>query len=503
MPITDISTIKQKLIAISFLSEDRAMAPKMAWTSRFLPSDAFWVQVDRDAAEDDVLKEIFRVIQEQKYEDADISGQIFSLAAFYDVGDEKSPDQAVVFKSIPAKLNIALGVTVLTSLQFGLLGTLPLPNADRLRRNCEDILTADGASRLFLIASKPITRNGGNIWKATALLMDVIRRDTSLNLPNVPYRVGYLKYLEHDEELRTDAIARQEQISIMLTGTAGSFSRSLEEHLCSMAEETQKAFIPKASLQPIHPNLTPTRPLLFGRNVWDMALNDTVAAIQKTGEELVARIRRHFQLTPEDSKERLYSLLQLSQVGCAFDLENELLKARESVQAVRPPLLDGLTGNTATRVIQDYLENCRLYGIYLAKCDRIEAFFSAIPEMKARYEKKRKELENEYNVIQNKLKSLPTWDQFFNTVIGNAMPGSAVMESSFSVARGELSTVWMLLCRQHNDKLKIQQTAPNGIRLYYMDENNGGLVNMDAAELKALHVMLYRLDGDILSQLIR
>lgn len=512
----DISAIHHIMVGVSFLKDEESQVLKQEWDSRFQSNLAFWI----DAAPGDTAQSIaIKLVNAYGNEGFfDLAGQSIVLALFYDLREPVPEEVLSQVKRISAMIHAVTGGHTASTVQYGYLGQVPFVDGGKLRSNIAGV-SANQLNRLTLVAMPPLVREGTSCWKASIVMLDLMRRtpapDTILPLSGAASvdAVGFLRYGEFNQSRLNKLTARKEELDKALGDTGREELRNLLlEDLRCLETAVEREIVFDSTIQPIHPDMNVyahtsaverfTRRARL-RSQYESAVQSTVQAVQDTGKRMEEAIMDKFHLEPEEAAARLMELLHESGAGISLvesirDLTDDLNLKVDRVNVPSgitfPP--NGADYKNDTKTIDLFLRESRRWGIYQGECKRLEQMKAAFADVQKEYLLRKKAMEEELQRVKTELKTIRSREQFVEDAIGNGTR----MQTCFYPIHGEGETGKYILCRESQDAVLLSQRCAH--MAYQINAVNGSLKKIDGAQMKSLHVLYFHPTPSVLENLV-
>jgi len=265
MPVKNITSIEHKLFGLCCLQGAERDRIRSLWDSRFSPKTAFWADAE-DCDCNSIMLKFRDLLTAQGI--TSMAGEKCVVALFLDFSVAMDPARMRDLYQLPRNLQVFLGCSVVTTLQFGHLGTLdrvhnkvPIENALQ-GVNLNGELTI-GFPRLYLVSTPFLGAEVSPHWKSVLLLLDILRRDPHPNdaLPQTPdgnasNDVGFLRYSEFQAGSETELRRRLDELKKQLGGVGEDLlSGAVSTELSRLEEKAKHIFQVDGTFQPQHPDI--------------------------------------------------------------------------------------------------------------------------------------------------------------------------------------------------------------------------------------------------------
>ena len=402
--------------------------------------------------------------------------------------------------------------SVRCQLYFGFVGMAGLDEGEDvalMRQNVKDLLNENHYTQGIYLVGRPAFGGTPEFrWKAVTFMLDMLRRNANTQrIQTVNHNngtVGFLRYGEYNEQRLAELQDKESRLTNWL-GSNGNLglSNELTNRLTGIEEDVRKNFVVDANMQPIHPDMIVSGFLNIMRarrnnnDSFNRGRAHTLAALQGTGDGLVEQIQEFFKSQMGDPRQYLLDIFDRVGAGIGF-VENRAL-----VQSLLAPQLKAVTDTIPPSLayneqgyygeIRDYLAAKLEYGIYKGKkwfYETLLETFKGFSDVKIT--RRRSEMQEELNMVQNNMNHVPTKQAFCDQAIGAGGGLDAQFVAVFG-ASGDL-TMKYLVCRKDEDRSWMENNCFIGQQQelrFYIHETTGGLVSRDAAPIKALQVLLF------------
>lgn len=528
MPLTDISEIKCKIFGISFLPEEENNRVLKQWKANFSSRTAFWVEGSEETPITSVAQEVCTIIQKEGFHRFD--GEKVVLAYFLDFTQAISKERIKEMAALPGLLAHALACKIYVTLQFGFVGKLAFANAAVQRANAMQVVAQNieaektGSRRqLCLVASPTLELEGGHNWKAVALFLDLLRRQTDPTtlLPGTGdfktnNDVGFLSYAEHSETQKVRLEQQKEHLTELLgEGGGANLQQAIAERLAVLERTIDEKYHIDAAAFPQHPSVQVVNTTVFSNNQrrasrgnyepYNVARNAISTALIETANDMEAALIADAKLRNKDARHDLSEMIDQNAVGLGLLEQKKQMLGYLDVQFDKhskpmPPTLQYQQEGLVSEIAK-YLEETLAYIISKCKETYIEALKAAYQDMeKEGFAKRREDYSWKVDQIRQKLAGMCDAKTFYI----DAITGVPSVHADFHPYLPNGSSLLSVIVR--GDAMLNIANSNDGVytktRCFSMNEQICGTPELDDAQMKVLSIMFKDCDEQNLLDLI-
>lgn len=520
----DLSALQSKLIGINCLPTREADCVYALWAGRFHGHCAFWVDAASGMSTGEIFDRIRQAIISQDIKS--MTGVSCVVAVFLDLTCPPEPALVEALTAVPGQLQAMLGCRVSLVYTFAWLGIMAPDDRAALRNRIASLSRANTKSltirrQICLVAQPPLADTSTNHWKAAIICLDLLRRKSSPDdiLPPVGSGganndVGFLRYGEFDDGHLRLLQTRKRELEQALSDSG---DQAFRDALCAAYQKLETDIThtihPDPGAQPLHPGLfvegwLKRKAAKRGiNNEFNQAQRLTQDAILATGKEITDQSLAIAQTMSANAGSLLRQLLDASKVGIA--LESDRIKMEQflepGLQRVDIPTIPALRyqENGYNEEIGEYFRQTLRRSIYLAKCHWAQALLTAYraitdEDLARRATQYRQELD----LVKHELSQTVRESDFYDS----ARRSGNHLESCFSPQAATTlgGTRRHLLCREKETALRLttEYGSPE-LSINLIGGTAAGLKTLDAAPVKALHILSFDCTPDCLLDLIR
>ena len=511
MPVTNISTIHNKMFAICCLEKAERERVKKLWDARFAGDTAFWIEAEPQSNSFGMAQALCEKIQEQGI--YSLNGIPCILTIFLDLRQPVSQEFKDELWKVSRVLTTALQCNIQTVLEFGFVGRQGFGSSDIPRSNAKEIVGKNAEMpgviqhRLCLVGTPALAADGGNSWKAVVVYLDTLRRliNPSDLLPRAGGTanddIGFLRYGEYNKKEYDRLVKRRSELED-LCGQGGKdrLQDLLNRKRESLKSSVEERFQIRGMLQPQNPDMVVPAGFM-GATIkaakkgkyqpFNAAQQATRSAVMLTAQRLRDEILAAYDAEVKAADETLKNLLEEAKVGLKLRMDTAAISFVLSgdVLRVSPPHNPELAYKEEGYVqeINDYLMQAKAYAISEGARkfnEAIEAAYSRISMDELMQELIEKEAE--LVKVQNKVNAMGTAEQFCAKYAFHSNPP----ESDFNpiAATGE-GTKYLIL--RGNTMRAAANASTNGtmIPIYEINELGGGIQVLDDAPVKTIQAV--------------
>lgn len=511
-----INTIHNNIIGVSFLDECQHSIIQELWRNRFQADRSTLVTATSETDARELLTQIANTINEHGH---DLGGLCPILVGYLDLQKEDARQQAEILKRLNANL-AAVGCTPMLTIQFGFVGELPCEDAPALRiRIGEAVAVANGS--LCLVGKYTFEQDIEYNWKATVILLDLMRRSTVptdfLPTPNgivAGNCVGFLRYGEFNQKELDELNDQLARLDRSLSGEGREeLLNSIRAYLREIRQRAEKEFQVNGKQHPFHPDMIVENTLFHNHQrkatrgcyePYNRAAKVTVEAVNSTAGQLVKQMRN--TLIPDEKKAEALMRQYLERVGIGCirgltDLPAAVgVQPDDQVYQYDPLELRYEANKSCGEKIDAHLRRVRDYIRYQCQKEALARFGQTLQKLTPEYEEQVEENEKKRDALRVRFKDMPGMEAFLTGCLDNNV---RLLKRHFNpiVPGIPADTKKVMLYREPEDAPAVQKDWERG-RIYEISRN-GGLVQIDDAKLKCLHIFLAECSEAELRDLIK
>ena len=511
MPVTNNSTIHNKMFAICCLEKAERERVKKLWDARFAGDTAFWIEAEPQSSSFVMAQALCEKIQERGI--YSMNGVPCILTIILDLRQPVSQEFKDELWKVSRVLTTALQCNVQTVLEFGFVGRQGFSSAEVQRNNAKEIVKKNAEMpeviqhRLCLVGTPALAADGGNSWKAVVVHLDTLRRMISPGdlLPRAGGTanddIGFLRYGEYNKKEYDSLVKRRSELED-LCGQGGKdrLQDLLNKKREGLKSNIEERFQIRGMLQPQNPDMvvpdgfmgTTKKAAKKGKHQpFNAARQATRTAVMLTAQRLRDEILAAYDAEVKAADKTLKNLLEEAKVGLKLRMDTAAigLILAGDVLHVNVPHNPDLEYKEEGYVqeINNYLTQAKAYAISegVRKFNaEIEAAYSRISTDAMMQELIEKEAE--LVKVQNKVNAMGTAEQFCSKYAFHSNPP----ESDFNpiAATGE-GTKYLIL--RGNAMRAAANASTNGtiIPIYEINELGGGIQVLDDAPVKTIQAV--------------
>lgn len=510
-----INTIHNNIIGVSFLDECQHSIIQELWQNRFQADRSTLVTATSETNIRELLNQIAKTIQDHGH---NLGGLSPILVGYLDLQKEDARQQAEILEKLNKNL-VAVGCTPMLTIQFGFVGELPCEDASALRTRIGEAVAVANAS-LCLVGKYTFEQDIEYNWKATVILLDLMRRSTAptdfLPTPGgivAGNCVGFLRYGEFNQKKLdelNDQLARLDR-SLSSEGRE-ELLNSIRAYLREIRQRAEKEFPVNGKQHPFHPDMIVENTFLHNNQrkaerglfePYNRAAKATVEAVNSTAGQLEKQMKN--TLIPDEKKaeELMRQYLERVGIGCIrglTDLSAAVgVQPDDQVSQYDSLMLRYEANKSCGEKIDAHLQRVRDYTRYQCQKEALARFGQALEKLTQEYEKQVEENEKKRNALRVRLNGMPSMEKFLTGCLDT---NAKLLKYHFNPIAISANTKKVMLYREPGDAPGIQKDwAPGNI--YEISRNHGGLVQIDDAKLKCLHIFLAACSEENLKDLIK
>ena len=527
MPLTDISGIKCKLFGVSFLNDEENARVRKHWNARFSAHTAFFVRGNDERQISSIAQELCAEIQKQGI--YTVGGENVILAFFLDFTNPLHEDRIREMASLPGLLTHALACQMAVTLQFGFVGKLAFSDAAVQRENTQLVVAQNidaerhgNRRQLCLVASPTLALDGGYNWKAVALFLDLMRRqsDPAALIPGTDdgktnNDVGFLSYAEHSASQRTKLENELRHLTELLGDQGGNELRqAVAEKLVEIERSIRSKYHIDAAAFPQHPAMVVENAFLRNNRAkaakgeyapYNEARNVLSSALSETARGIEAELKDYAAELQKSAADDLAEMIDQKAVGI------ELLEQKRVTlgyldapidqisQAMIPKLQYTEAGCVAE--IAKYLEDSLSHAIMLCKKSYLEALKKAYEVMADKgFSVQRDEYTCQAEQIKQRLTGMCSAEEFYS----RAITGNPLVYADFHpyLPNGKRTLSVVVRGAEMLGIAKGMEGNYTATKCFSVNEKACGTPSLDDAPMKVLGIMFKDCDNENLLDLI-
>lgn len=511
------NTIHHDIIGVSFLDENQHSKIHDLWSSRFQPDRSTLVQATLQTAPRDLLNQIAGEIQAQG---RDLVGLRPILVGYLDFQQEEAQRQAEMLENLNNQL-LGVGCSTVLTIQFGFVGELPCENAPALRQRVQAAVEV-ATGTVCLVGKYGFEEDNGYNWKATVILLDLLRRwpNPMELLPNpggvaAGSCVCFLRYGEFNQKGLDELDAQIGRLERTLSNQGrDDLLNNLRDYLRQTRERAEREFPVNGTQHPFHSDMIVTNTCFLHNNKkkaqkgkykpYNDAAQVTAAAVEITAEQLEAKMKEALIPDEKTAEELMRGYLNQVGIGCIQALEDlpAVVGIEPGDQA--PPRYLELPYDpqrSCSDRIDEYLRGTRDHIRYQCQREILDRFEQALETLRPDYNNQVEEKQRQLDTLRVRRAGMPDMNRFLERCLND---DPTLLKRHFNPIGGDYlsRTKKAMLYREQEDAEAVRRCWPDNDQ-YEISAQHGGLVQIDDAKLKCLHIFLATCTDAALCDLIR